>query len=163
MPFSSTRTGMPPREVTQSTMMSAHPPRGLPLPPLWSGCTCRWKFRLAPSRPLRPLTLDEVARFLGVERHAPGLLQPDHGGALPASHFAHAVGEEASAQQRELAARLGEIRDCGFHAGTSSSGNREIERVVGGEGVPQQQVRTSSTVWKKNGSRCPTTGCVMAW
>ena len=81
------------------------------------------------------LAADELAGLLRIERLAPCFGQADHLGAVAASHFADALGEVSVGEEREFLPGPGEVRDCGFHAGSARAGDRDVEMVRGGISV----------------------------
>ena len=139
MPFSSTSTGMPPSDVTQSAMTSASTSCAasqigfawLNMPVDVSACTN--------ATTCGPLAADELARLLRVEGLAPGLREADDFRALAARHLADAVAEEAVGEEREFAAGLGEVGDGGFHAGAAGAGERHVELVLRRERISEQR------------------------
>src|ERR1017187_9401666 len=121
IPISSTSTGMPPSEVTQSAMVSA--------PTSWAASQigCPWLYS--------PV---EVAGLLRVKGLAPWLGQADHLRAVAARHFANAVAEETVGKERELFARLDEVGHRRFHAGGAGAGDGDVELVLDGKSVAEQ-------------------------
>src|SRR5581483_2894789 len=81
---------------------------------------------------------NEIADFLRVVRLTPLLRQLDYLGPLAPGHLADAIAEESVREERELAARFGEIRHRGFHPRAARSGNRQAELVLRGVGVRHQ-------------------------
>ena len=98
MPFSSTSTGMPPSEVTQSAIdQRVHFVRRLAdRPGLVEHAGGGFGLHEARPRCGRSRRMNSRA-CLRVVRLAPRLCQPHHLAALAARHFADAVGEEAVA------------------------------------------------------------------
>ena len=86
----------------------------------------------------RALAANEFAGFLRIERLAPRLGEPHHFPALPASDLSNAVAEKAVGEKREFFPGLGKVGDCRLHPGGPGAGDRDVELIFRGVGVPKE-------------------------
>ena len=81
-----------------------------------------------------------IGDFLWIDRLAPGVFD-DHGCAAEALHVLdHAAAEDPVTADDDLVARLDEIDEASLHADRTRSGNGEGQRVLGLEGIAEENL-----------------------